>query len=165
MNNKNRKFNFVDVCLLLIALCVITVFLSMLFSGASKIDFTPKETITLTMRVRNIPIKHSSYIANGNEIYFADDESLLGTVKYASYDFETVEFTDKLTNTSTTYKAPDKKAALLLIEAKAEIKDGNFYVAGRKLEKADTVNLFVPSYSFTATIINIESGREWFYEY
>ncbi len=160
MKTNNRKINFVDVLLTVTLVIVLAVFVSVFFKNNSQIDFSKKEPITLTMRIKNIPIKHSGLIKSGDNVYFSENEKDLGKIKYVGYDSETVEFLDKLTNTSTTYKSPDKNTALILIEAQAELIDDDYVISGQTVRKSETVSAFVSTYAFDATIINIENNNK-----
>ena len=156
MKPNYKRLNFVDLLLILLTLSVISIFMIIYFNNSSKVDLIAKETVTLTLRVRNIPIKHASNIKNGDNVYLTTSEEHIGTVKYVSYDNETVEFLDKLTNTSTIYKSPDKKTALVLVDVKADLIDGDYYVGDQKLLKGNMLEAFVPLYSFSSTIVNID---------
>ncbi len=158
MSSKSR-INYVDVILLAIAVVIVAVFAIANFGESSQVDFTRKDTVTLTLRIRNIPLKHSQLIKNGETAYFACDEQILGKIKYVNYDDETVEFLDKFTNTSTVYRTPDKCTALLLVECEAVLTDGVFTVSGRELQQGGSIEAFVPGYSFTATVIKIENNE------
>ncbi len=158
MISKSR-INFVDIILFAIAFAIVTVFVLANFGDSAQIDFTQKDTVTLTLRIRNIPLKHSQLIENGDTAYFASDEQTLGKIKYVNYDVETVEFLDKFTNTSTVYKTPDKCTALLLVECEAVSAGGVFTVSGKELQQGSNIEAFVPGYSFTATIIKIENNE------
>ena len=157
MNNKSTRVNYVDIILLFVAVIIVAMFMFLNFDGNSQIDFSQKETVTLTLRIRNIPLKHSHLIKNGDMTYFASDEELLGKVKYVSYDDETVEFLDKLTNTSTIYKTPDKCTALLLLECEGTEADGVLSIGSRNIQQGDLVEAFVSNYSFSATVLKVEN--------
>ena len=144
----NRKFNYVDFLIAVVSAFVLVIFLSEIFSNTSRIDFSPKETITLTLRIKDIPLKHSGLIKNGDNVFFADDGEALGKIKYISYDDETMEFLDKLTNASSIYKSPDKKTALMLVEISAEPRDDGYYISGVKVGKGDEIRAFVPCFRF-----------------
>ncbi|MBQ7398942.1 MAG: DUF4330 family protein [Clostridia bacterium] len=160
MKNSHRGLNYVDILLLAASALVFAILISVFFKNSSQIDFSPKETITLTLKVKDVPIEHSKLIKADNTLYYADTERVFGKVKYASYSEETVEFVDKLTNTSAIYKSPDKQTALLLVEASAELIGKDFYVSDCKLAVGDAVELFAPAYSFSATVVKIESDKE-----
>lgn len=160
MKSNHKRLNYVDLLLAIAIIIILTIFISTFFGNTSKVDFTAKETITVTMRIKDIPIKHAGLIKNGDDVFFSENEEAFGIVKYVSYDDETVEFLDKLTNTSTIYRAPDKKTALVLVEAEAEFTDGNYFINSKKIEKSDTAELFVPAYSFTATVVNIDNNKD-----
>lgn len=163
MKNNNRKLNYVDVLIAVVSVIVLVIFASEIFKNNSRFDFTPKEPITLTLKVKNIPLKHSGLLKNGDSVFFTENDEILGKIKYISYDHEMVEFIDKLTNASSIYKSPDKNTALMLVEANAEIKEDGYYISGVKVNKSDEVNAFVPAYSFDATVVNIENNKEWYY--
>jgi len=158
MNNKPR-INYVDIILFITAAVIIVIFSFISFDGSSQIDFTQKDTVTLTLRIRNIPLKHTQLIKNGDTACFTSDEQTLGKIKYVNYDDETVEFLDKFTNTSTVYKTPDKCTALLLVECEAVFENGVFTVSNKELKQGDSIEAFVPDYSFTATVIKIENDE------
>lgn len=159
MNNKSARINYVDIILFVLAAIIVAIFVFINFNGNSLLDFSQKDSVTLTLRVRDIPLKHSHLIKTGDTAYFSLDEQTLGKVKYVSYDAETVEFLDKLTNTSTIYKTPDKCTALLLVECEAVESDGAYMISDRKLSQGDIVDAFVSGYSFSATVIKIENDE------
>lgn len=160
MKSNHRILNYVDLLLAITAIIILTVFIAIFFKGHTQVDFTAKETITLTLRIKEIPIRHSGLIKNGENIYLTSSEKSFGIVKYISYDNETVEFIDKQTNASTIYKAPDKMTALLLVEATAEQVDGEYYISDTVVKKSDHIDLHSPSFAFTATVVNIENNKE-----
>lgn len=159
MNNKFWRINYIDVIIFVLAICIVSVLFIMNFQGKSQIDFSQKESITLTLRVRDIPLKHSHLIKNGDTVYFSDNEDVFGEIKFVSYDNDTIEFLDKLTNTSKIFKTPDKCSALLLLECDAKNSDGIYSVNGRRIELGDTIETFTPEFSFTSTILKIESNE------
>ena len=156
MKSHNRKINFIDILLVVIILTVLAVFLKIFFEASTQIDVSQKEAVTVTLRIKDIPVKHSDLIKNGDTVFLFDSEKDFGTVKYVNYNSESVEFLDKLTNTSTIYKSPDKSTALLLIEAFAEAEKESFVISGITINKSDVISLFTPYYSFDATVINVE---------
>lgn len=160
MNNSRKRLNYVDLLLALVALVLLSIFITINFKDSAQVDFSQKETVTLTLRVKNIPIKHSGLIKNRDTVYFSNSEESAGIIKYVSYDSETVEFLDKLTNTATTYKSPDKKTALILIESKADYINDEYLISGRKISVGDSLELYVPEFSFEATVINLENNKE-----
>lgn len=160
MKSNQRRFNFVDLLLTVTAIIIISIFFTVFFKNSSQIDFTEKESVTVTLRVKDIPAKHSGIIKNADIICFSSDDEQLGSVKYINYDEETVEFLDKLTNTSAIYRAPDKRTALLLVDAMAENAGDMYTIAGKTLSKGDIIELYTPAFSFSATVVNVENDKE-----
>ena len=160
MKTGNRRINYVDLLMAVVLISILVIFVSEIFRDSSRVDFTTKETVTLTLRVKDIPLKHSGLIRNGDTMYFADDEKELGKIKYVSYDSEKVEFLDKLTNASSIYNSPDRKTVLMLVDASAEKRQDGYYVSGKKISESNEIYAFVPAFSFTATVVNIENDKE-----
>lgn len=155
MKNKLWIINFVDIIILAVLVLAAIVLSNFFFADSAKIDFVPKQAVSLTLRVNDIPLKHDGLIRNGDTVYLENRNDGFGKIKRIDYSKATVEFTDKLTNTATTYKSPDKLNALILVECEALVTDdGNIFINDLPVQRGDMLQLCSPDYAFEATVIN-----------
>lgn len=156
MNRKRALISLVDIILVLIIIVFTVILSSLSFTESSRVDFSQKTPLTVTLRIKEIPRKHDSLIKANDSVCYSENISPFGKIKYVSYTNSSVEFLDKLTNTSAIYKSPDKLDVLFSIECEAIINEYENIIGGKAVKVGDSLNLSTPDYSFCATVINIE---------
>lgn len=159
MIRKHSLISLIDIILVLILILTVVVFSYLSFIGSERFDFTQKENLTLTMRVKDIPRKYEGLIKINDNVFCDALTDAFGKVKAVSYTNSSVEYLDKVTNTSSIYKSPDKLNILMTVECEAHV-DSNTYVIGDvNVAVGDVLNISTPSFTFSATIIKIETNE------
>ena len=159
MKKKHTIFSFVDILLVVFIFTLTATLATYSFRNNERFDFATKESITITFRAKEMPKKYEDNIKIKDSLYFNDSSDSFGRIKYINFSNSSVEFLDKLTNTSSIYKSPDKIDMILSADCEAVITDGVYLVNDVTINTGDVVELSAPNYSFSATIIKIEKNE------
>ena len=159
MKNKHTLFSFVDILLILFLFIVCAVFAAHNFNNNERFYFTPEYNISVTLRVKEMPKKYEDIIVIKDNLYLENKNESIGKIKYISFTNSSVEFLDKLTNTSAIYKSPDKIDMLISVDCNAVFADEKYYIDDIIFEAGETISISIPKYSFDATIIKIEKNE------
>lgn len=159
MIRKHSLINLIDIVLVLILIATVIVFSYLSFNGSERFDFAQKENLTLTMRVKDIPRKYEGLIKINDNVFCDALAEAFGKVKAVSYTNSSVEFLDKVTNTSSIYKSPDKLDVLMTVECEAHVENNAYVIGNVNVAIGDVLNISTPSFTFSATIIKIETNE------
>lgn len=160
MKKKYTLVNVVDVLLLLVLLVFVVITFYVNFGNGTRVDISQKEKLVVTLRVNQIPRKHEGKINSKDIVNFGSGMEKFGKVKAVNYVASSVEFIDKLTNTSSIYKSPDKTDVILSVECDASVDDDAYMINDENVSLGNVLSLSTPDYSFQATIIKIEKNEE-----
>ena len=156
---KHTLFSFVDIILAALIFVFTATIATYNFKNNERFDFTVKESITLSLRVKEMPKKYEENVKLKDSVYLGDDTESIGKIKYVSFSNSSVEFLDKLTNTSAIYKSPDKVDMIISVDCEAVFQEGTFVINDTNVSAGDIIDVSTTGYSFKATVIKIEKNE------
>lgn len=134
------KINIIDIILVLLAIALIFALFANFLAGKSKVDFSKKSNVEVTVKVNKIPSYHSDLIQNNNKVYLSEDNSLFGIVK-------SVNYTKSVKSDNGIYFYPDLVDAKIQIECNADIDENTIILDNSSYKVGDSIDFYVNGYS------------------
>lgn len=153
-NKRKKRFNFVDVILLVVIIAIIGSVVYAYISPMTKQLFAATYKVTYTMRVPNVRLELKNNIKVGDKIVETETLKEIGTVTNVASASSKFVGTDASGKTVTS-PYPDMYDVTITVSANAEMPSGMYAVNSYSITAGKTIPFRVPDFTGEAVCLSI----------
>lgn len=156
VKKKNKRFNIVDLILLILLLAVAGVLLYSYLSPLTKQIFAETYDVEYTLRIQSVRREFNNKIKEGDRVIEADSLKEIGTVKGVVYTPSKFVGTDSEGKTVTS-EYPDMYDVTITVSAVAEMPGGMYEINSFSITAGKAVRFRVPDFTGEAVCASIKA--------
>ena len=156
---KRRRFNFIDVVLLIVIIAILAAIVYSYFSPYAKQLFSTTYEIEYTLQVKGVRREFNNKIKEGDTVVETETIKDIGTVKSAVYSASKFVSTDSNGRTVIS-DYPGMYDVTVVVRAKAEIPAGLYSVNSYTVTAGKKIPFRVPDFIGEATCISVSEVEE-----
>ena len=157
-NKKKKRFNFVDVILLVVILAIIGGVVYAYLSPVTKQLFAKTYKVTYTLKVQNVRLEFNNKIKADDKVVETETLKEIGTVTNVVYTASKFVGTDASGKTVTN-NYPDMYDATITVKADAEMPSGMYTVNTYSIMAGKTIPFRVPGFTGEALCLSISEDE------